>query len=178
MLRSLVLNQCTTGAHVDDLLRRALVSCWLDVSNAGGAVGFPVPPVPEDEVVRAVDALISELHPDRCRLLTASDGRGLAGWLVLHRDPAPLVAHRASVHRVQSRPERRGEGVGTRLMTFAREVARDELGVEQLQLTARSGMGLEEFYAKLGWREVGRWPGALRIAPGDDRDEILLHLPL
>ena len=56
------------------------------------------------------------------------------------------------------------------------EIARQEMGLEQLHLAARGGMGLERFYARLGWREIGRWPGALRLAPGDDRDEVLMIL--
>jgi hypothetical protein len=35
---------------------------------------------------------------------------------------------------------------------------------------------LERFYSRLGWEVTGRWPGALRFAPGDDRDEILMIL--
>jgi hypothetical protein len=54
-------------------------------------------------------------------------------------------------------------------MTLARQVARDEMGLEQLRLAVRGGCGLEPFYARLGWKEIGRWPGALRLAPGDDR---------
>lgn len=42
----------------------------------------------------------------------------------------------------------------------------------------RGGMGLEGFYERLGWEIVGRWPAALRLAPGDDRDEVLMVLPL
>ena len=61
-------------------------------------------------------------------------------------------------------------------MTHARQVARQDMGLEQLHLAARGGMGLEHFYARLGWREIGRWPGALRLAPGDDRDEVLMVL--
>jgi hypothetical protein len=61
-------------------------------------------------------------------------------------------------------------------MTHARQVARQEMGLEQLHLAVRGGTGLEHFYARLGWRETGRWPGALRLAPGDDRDEILMVL--
>ena len=61
-------------------------------------------------------------------------------------------------------------------MTSARQIARQEMGLEQLHLAARGGMGLERFYAKLGWREIGRWPGALRLAPGDDCDEVLMIL--
>ncbi|MGD6741406.1 hypothetical protein ACOKM3_06095 [Streptomyces sp. BH106] len=29
---------------------------------------------------------------------------------------------------------------------------------------------------RFGWKEIGRRPGALRLAPGHDRDEILMHL--
>lgn len=56
------------------------------------------------------------------------------------------------------------------------QIARQEIGLEQLHLAARGGMGLERFYAKLGWREIGRWPGTLRLAPGEDCDEILMIL--
>jgi hypothetical protein len=50
------------------------------------------------------------------------------------------------------------------------------MGLEQLRLAVRGGMGLERFYARLGWREIGRWPKALRLAPDNDRDEILMLL--
>jgi hypothetical protein len=49
-----------------------------------------------------------------------------------------------------------------------------ERGWEFLSLTARGGTGVDAFYRGLGYREVGRLPGAIRVAPGDDRDEILL----
>ena len=51
-----------------------------------------------------------------------------------------------------------------------------EIGLEQLRLAARGGTGLERFYSGLDWEVTGRWPGALRFAPGDDRDEILMIL--
>jgi hypothetical protein len=66
--------------------------------------------------------------------------------------------------------------VGSALMTSARQISQQEIGLEQLHLAARAGMGLERFYARLGWREIGRWPGALRLAAGDDRDEVLMIL--
>ena len=55
---------------------------------------------------------------------------------------------------------------------------RRERGWEFLYLTARGGTGVDAFYRGLGYRELGRLPGAIRVAPGDDREEILLHLPL
>lgn len=61
-------------------------------------------------------------------------------------------------------------------MRELQRVARDELKLEQLHLAARGGEGLEDFYERLGWRETGRWPGALRLAPDDTRDEVLMLL--
>lgn len=61
-------------------------------------------------------------------------------------------------------------------MNEVRRIAREEMGLEQLHLAARSGVGLETFYGRLGWKEIGRWPGALRLADGEDRDEILMLL--
>lgn len=49
-----------------------------------------------------------------------------------------------------------------------------ELGLEELHLTVRDGIGVDAFYLALGFREVARIPRALRVAPGDDRDEIYL----
>jgi hypothetical protein len=52
------------------------------------------------------------------------------------------------------------------------------LGLDGLQVTVRDGHGLDRFYRGLGYREVGRIPGALRVAPGDDRDELFMWLEL
>lgn len=100
----------------------------------------------------------------------------LAGWVALTSDPNPLIAHWGVVNHLQAHPAVRHQGVGSVLMQRLRQVARDELGLEQLHLAVRGGMGLEAFYAQLGWTVTGRWPGKLRLAPGDTRDEILMVL--
>jgi hypothetical protein len=46
------------------------------------------------------------------------------------------------------------------------------MGLEQLHLAARAGAGLETFYGRLGWKEVGRWPEALRLGPGSSISEL------
>jgi hypothetical protein len=61
-------------------------------------------------------------------------------------------------------------------MNDLRRIARDEMHLEQLHLAARGGQGLEHFYVRLGWREVGRWPKALRLSPSDTQDEVLMVL--
>ena len=152
-----------------------LVNCWMTVANNGGAVGFPFPPVGIGDVRPVADRLIAGLDPQYSRLLLAKLDSVLAGWLHLSRHRARVVPHWGTVTRVQTHPDFRGRGIGTALMCHVREVARDELGLEQLRLEARGGEGLEDFYGRLGWREIGRWPDALRFDHGD-RDEVLMLL--
>lgn len=168
--------QITRAGEVGPELRRELIECWIAVSNGGGAVGFPFPPVSLREVEPVADKLMASLDPQLSRLLLAMADGVLAGWLNIRRESHPVVAHWGTINSVQTHPRFRGRGIGAGLMERARRVARDDMGLEQLHLAARAGMGLEEFYGRLGWREVGRWPGALRFGPGDDRDEVLMLL--
>lgn len=168
--------QFTAPDALPDGLAAALADCWTEVSDAGGAAGFPFPPVDPAEVAAAVDRIVTGLDPASSRLLVATVDGALAGWLCLRRDPRPPVAHWGTLHHVQTRLGVRGRGIGAGLVRRARVIARDEMGLEQLRLAARGGTGLEDFYGRLGWREVGRWPGALRLAAGDDRDEVLMVL--
>lgn len=163
---------------VDETTRGQLVTCWRDVSNAGGAVGFPRLPVCDGQVLPAVEALVGSLDPAVNRLLVATVDQVLAGWLVLAGNPDTLNAHWARVLRVQTTPERRGARVGRALMAEVERAARDDYGLDQLHLELRGGMGLEGFYKSCGWREIGRWPQSLRLDRNDYRDEVLMHLPL
>jgi GNAT superfamily N-acetyltransferase len=171
-----MVHQCTHPEQVSPSLRQELIDCWITVSNDGGAVGFPFPPVDCTHVSPAADKLIAGLHPGRGRLLLALADDTLAGWLSVRRDLNPLVAHWGTISHLQTHPAFRGRGIGSALMARARQAARDEMGLEQLRLAAWGGMELERFYQRLGWEVTGRWPGALRLAPGDDRDEILMIL--
>jgi hypothetical protein len=51
-------------------------------------------------------------------------------------------------------------------------------GIEAVRLSCRGGLGLEDFYARCGYKEVGRVPGAIRVGRGDDRDDITMLLSL
>jgi GNAT superfamily N-acetyltransferase len=168
--------QAVQPDEVSRELRSDLIECWMTVSNNGGAVGFPFPPVSCADVEPVLAKVIAGLDPQFCRLLFAKVDGVLAGWLNVRREARPLVMHWGTVHSVQTHPRFRGRGIGAGLMRRVRDVARREMGLEQLRLSARAGMGLEDFYGRLGWREVGRWPGALRLGPGDDRDEVLMLL--
>jgi GNAT superfamily N-acetyltransferase len=161
---------------VDDVLRGELLACWTDVSNAGGAVGF-VPPVTEDDVAPVLDHLLTGVHSGRDVLAVLTVDGATAGWAAVVGSSSPLRHHWATVLRVQVHPSRQGQGLGRVLMSGVHDIARKR-GLEFLSLTARGGTGVDGFYRGLGYTEVGRMPGAIRVAPGDDREEILLHLPL
>ena len=168
--------EVTAVSDVGPQLRRALLACWTQVSNAGGAVGF-VPPVTEDDVEPVLDALLGRVAQGREQLVAMHVGGELAGWAVLSLSVSPLRRHWATVLRVQVHPARQGQGLGRVLMTGVHDAAR-ALGLEMLHLTVRGGYGLEGFYAGLGYREFGRMPGAIRLGPGDDREEVHLYVVL
>lgn len=153
-------------------LRDQIVDLWLAVSEAGGAVGF-VPPVTRAEVAATADAAFTRADD---RFLVGFDGDHLVAMLIFVYG-FKLNAHWRTVKRVMVHPGAQGKGYGAQLMREAERVARAR-GWEDLYLTVRSGRGVEHFYEALGYKEVGRLPGALRVAPGDDRDEILMWLTL
>jgi GNAT superfamily N-acetyltransferase len=168
--------QLTNPGDADPAVRREMTACWVAVSNAGGAAGFPFIPVSADEVSAAVDDLAASLDPWRSRILLARVDGALAGWVGLSRASSPLISHWGTVSHLQTQLTHRNHGIGSALMRALRQVARDEMGLEQLHLAARGGTGLEDYYARLGWKVTGRWPGKLRLAPDDTRDEILMIL--
>lgn len=170
--------QHTDPATIPPALRQQLIDCWIGVSNAGAEGGFPFPPVDERRVAPAAAALIDGLAPSRARLLTAMRDTTLVSWVLLKRDPDPLIAHWGTVQHLQTHLPHRGRGQIVALLGELRRVARDEMGLEQLHLSVRGGMGSEKFYGIHGWRETGRWPNALRLAPDVTRDEILMILDL
>ncbi|PKW16955.1 GNAT family N-acetyltransferase [Saccharopolyspora spinosa] len=174
--RDLDLLQLTDPGAITPTLRRQLIDCWIEVANNGGAVGFPFPPVDSHQVAPVADALIDSLNPHQNRLLLALLDGAVAGWVALNRDLNPLIEHWGIVRHLQTHPAHRDHGLGSAMMQRLRQIAREEMSLEQLHLAARGGIGLEDFYRRLGWREVGRWPNALRLAIDDTRDEVLMIL--
>ncbi|MCX6500239.1 MAG: GNAT family N-acetyltransferase [Arthrobacter sp.] len=131
-----------------------------------------------DEQVRSsLERMVQSLEEPANRLLLAAVNDQLAGWLFLAGNSSELTAHWARILRVQTALGFRKRGVGRALMTEVARAAAEDLALDHLRLELRSGMGLEVFYKSCGWREIGRWPGALRFPEGD-QDEVLMGLPL
>jgi GNAT superfamily N-acetyltransferase len=150
-----------THSEIPDALRAELVDIWTDATNAGGAIGF-VAPVDRDAV----------------------DARAFRGFtvgkdlLLVGSDQFSLMDHTRILKTVVVHPKHQGKGYGAELMRAAEDLARTLDGVEMLHLTCRGGLGLEHFYSKCGYTEVGRIPRLLRVAADDYRDEIHMALSL
>jgi GNAT superfamily N-acetyltransferase len=159
-----------------DELRAEIVDLWAEVTNAGGAVGF-VAPVTVEEVRPTADAAFAGVEARLDHLLVGVDDGRLVALLFVVDNRFRLKDHWRVLKRVMVTPGSQGKGYGAALMREAAAAGR-KMGLAGLQVTVRGGPGTEAFYAKLGYAEVGRLPGALRVADGDDRDEILMWLPL
>ncbi|WP_405973511.1 GNAT family N-acetyltransferase [Streptomyces sp. NBC_00988] len=158
-------------------LREEILTLWADVSNAGGSVGF-VAPVAVDEIRPELVRHFVAMAEGRTRLLVGRDETGtVAATVFLAFNTHRLMLHWLWLYTVMVHPRHQGKGYGRDLLAAA-EAARGIDGIEAIRLTCRGGHGLERFYGSCGYKEVGRVPGAIRVAPGDDRDDIFMLLPL
>jgi GNAT superfamily N-acetyltransferase len=168
----------TLDPSVTPDLRDGILDLWVDVTNAGGAVGFVAPVTPEavrPELVRHFAAMAE----GRARLLVGFDEHGtVSATAFFSHNTHRLMTHWVWLYTVMVHPRYQGRGQGRELLAAAEKAARGFDGIEAIRLGCRSGMGLERFYASCGYKEVGRVPGAIRVGPGDDRDDITMLLPL
>ncbi|MFE0644184.1 GNAT family N-acetyltransferase [Streptomyces sp. NPDC058877] len=166
---------------VDRALRDEVLALWADVSNAGGSVGF-VPPVTPDEIRPALLKHLVAMVGGEMRLLVGRDEEGgVAATAFFAFNAHPLMRHWVWLYTVMVHPRHQGRGYGLDLMAAVERAARTSEGfegIEAVRLSCRGGTGLDGFYAKAGYAEVGRVPRAIRVAPGDDRDDIVMLLPL
>lgn len=164
--------------EIDGALRDGIAGLWTDVSNAGGAVGF-VPPVTDDDVRPELAKHLAAMAEGRTRLLIGRDEDGaVAATAFLALNTHRLMTHWLWLYTVMVHPRHQGRGYGRDLMDAAARAARGIDGIEAVRLTCRGGTGVDRFYASCGYKEVGRVPDAIRVADGDDRDDIIMLLPL
>ncbi|MFD4762311.1 GNAT family N-acetyltransferase [Streptomyces sp. NPDC058439] len=163
---------------VDRALRDGITELWADVSDAGGAVGF-VPPVTIDDVRPELVRHLVAMAEGHTRLLVGRDREGaVAATAFLALNTHRLMTHWLWLYTVMVHPRHQGKGYGRDLMDAAADAARGIGGIEAIRLTCRGGTGVDRFYTSCGYKEVGRVPDAIRVAEGDDRDDIIMLLPL
>ena len=168
----------TLDPELTPQLRAGIIDLWTDVSNAGGAVGF-VPPVTVERVRRTAEKQFAGVAdgPDRLLIAREADTGELAALLFFENQRFELMTHWQLLKRVMVHPRFQGSGYGAELLAEAERVARS-WGLSGLKLTLRGGRGLETFYGRSGYKEVGRIPGGIRVAPGEEYDDVLMWLDL
>jgi GNAT superfamily N-acetyltransferase len=165
---------CELDPLVDEELREQVLALWADVSNAGGAVGF-VPPVTPEDIRPDLDRALAAAADGRRRLIVGRDGDGrVAATAFLAYNEHRLMRHWLWVYTVMVHPRHQGRGYGRTLMGAVERAARGFPGIDAIRLTCRGGTGADAFYSACGYKEVGRVPAAIRVSPGDDRDDIIL----
>lgn len=153
--------------------REAMLAMWVEVNDAGGSVGF-VPGASEGEVAEVLDGYVARLQEGRTTCVALNSPLGeLLGFGFVVQPSGATVAHTANLERIMTDPARRGTNHGALLLAGLHRAAR-ERGVELATLDYRGGTGLGEFYTRYGYAEVGRVPGGVRVAPGDDRDGVIM----
>ncbi len=163
---------------VDAALRDGLLALWADVTDAGGSVGF-VPPADPEEIRPELVRHLVAMARGRTRLLVGYDEDGtVAAAAFLALNDHRLMTHWIWLYTVMVHPAHQGRGYGRGLMAAAADAARTLPGIEAIRLTCRGGTGTDAFYTACGYQEVGRVPGAIRVAPGDDRDDVIMLLEL
>ncbi|MEU2056090.1 GNAT family N-acetyltransferase [Streptomyces bungoensis] len=168
----------TLDPAIDPALRDGILDLWADVTNAGGAVGF-VPPVTREDVRPELVRHFVAMAEGRHRLLVGHDEEGrVAATAFFAFNTHRLMTHWVWLYTVMVHPKHQGQGYGRALMAATADAARTFDGIEAVRLTCRGGLGLERFYGSCGYQEVGRVPGAIRVAPGDHRDDVFMLLPL
>jgi len=163
-------------ARVDDLaaaLREPLLDLWQRVTDAGGSVGF-LPGAPRERIAEALAEHAAEMTAGHAVAVSLTDPDGsLSGWGWWTYTSNPLLAHGRWLYRFMIEPARQGRHLGATLLAGMIGAARRD-GAELLELGYRSGSGLGDFYALAGFVEVGRIPGAIRVGPGDFRDDVTM----
>lgn len=158
----------------DPALRAQLLDTWVQVTDAGGAVGFVAPADP-GQIAAALDSALDRVASGQDVLGVLRDesepARPAVGMGILCASASPLRRHWRTVLRLMVHPRHQGSGAGRVLLEGMHDLARG-LELEFVCLTVRGGYGIEGFYRHLGYEVVGRIPRAIRIAPDDERDEI------
>lgn len=165
--------QLTRVERLDDTVREEVLDLWCRVTEAGGSVGF-LPGAPRARVAAALATHEGQMAGGHtvAGALREPDGT-LVGWAWWVGNDNPLLEHGRWLYRVMVDPRRQGSGLGRVLMGGMHRLARED-GVELLVLSVRSGSGVSDFYARCGYVEVGRVPGAIRIGPDDYRDDVTM----
>lgn len=165
-----------TEVSADAIDLDELTALWIAVTDAGGSIGL-TPPATDAAARPLAAALLDEVRDGEVTLLAAHRGERLVGLVSIYQPPSVRTGHRAYLRRLQVHPDRQGTGLGGRLVEAAHADAEGR-GAELAIVEVRDGEGLDGFYRRYGYVEVGRIPDALAFEDGSRRDEVLMAADL
>ena len=119
--------ELTWDPEVDPGLFARLVALWVEVTNAGGSVGF-VGPVVAADVGPTAQRALATVAEGADRLLVAHDGPRLVGALFVCSAQFHLMEHWRTLKRLMVSPGAQRGGVGSLLLAAAAGQARDPAG--------------------------------------------------
>ena len=155
----------------DNAFAVALLTLWHRVAEAGGAVGF-TSPVDRAQVGGAVSEVVDALRSGRADAFALTRSRHVVGFAMLQ----PGIrnrSHTADLTSVMVEPASQGSGWGRLLVQALLDLASSN-SLQRIRVGVPGGARLEGFFAAFGFVEIGRLPAWIRLAPGDDRDEVLM----
>ena len=135
---------------------KLLATLLVDTVAGGGSVSFMHPLAPDVAEAFWRKSLGAAARGERA-VLGAWDGAVLAGTVTLLLDFPPNQPHRAEIAKLMTRLDRRGQGVATRLMRAAEDIAVGR-GRTLLVLDTASEDGASGLYERLGFRLTGEIP--------------------
>jgi ribosomal protein S18 acetylase RimI-like enzyme len=151
-MSSIEISILSEAAGTENLLAGLLV----ETVAGGGSVSFMHPLAPDAAEAFWRKSLGAAARGERV-VLGAWDGKVLAGTVTLLLDFPPNQPHRAEIAKLMTRIDRRGQGVATRLMRAAEDIA-VERGRTLLVLDTASEDGASGLYERLGFRLTGEIP--------------------
>ena len=151
-MSSIEISILSEAAGTEKLLAGLLV----ETVAGGGSVSFMHPLAPDAAEAFWRKSLGAAARGERV-VLGAWDGKVLAGTVTLLLDFPPNQPHRAEIAKLMTRLDRRGQGVATRLMRAAEDIA-VERGRTLLVLDTASEDGASGLYERLGFRLTGEIP--------------------
>ena len=148
---------------------RQILDLWVDVTNAGGAVGF-APGVTAEQVRTLAEPALARVSSGVDDLVIAVVGGRVVGLGFLATNELAIHSHWATVKRLQRHPSVRASGAGAALLAGLEAAAADR-GIQRVVLTVRGGTGREGFYEANGYRLEATLPDRILISLDDIREE-------
>lgn len=119
----------------------------------------------EEECETPLTIIAARLAPDSGRdVFGAFDGAELAGMVVIGREEARKLRHKASIRGMYVCASQRGKGVGRRLLEQALDCAAAMPGLLQVNLSVTASQSAAvALYQAMGFTVFAREPGALMV---------------